>query len=246
VDLTTLRLEVRERLGELSADFFSNAEVDRAINEAYRRFCMEEPWSWLLTEWTTSINGSDDELLLPDNVAPNRAMQISVSGGGLGRGYALERLDPRSGFAYRYSRSLATGRPTAYYITRADNDDASTVQWAARIVPAADTDYDVEALYFAAAVDLSGDNEHPLVPEDFQEAIPARAAGKLFLKELDISQKASEQFGIYYEVLQQAREAEQNMGFDETVALGREMPLSRFRSQRDYVMGRIPPNGVGQ
>lgn len=245
MDLTTITEEVRERVGERSADFFTANEVLRAINEAYKRFCNEEPWTWLLTEGTGTLAGDDDEVELTANISPNRTFLLSISGGSLARGQLLERLEPGAGFRYRFSRSLATGVPTGYYITRADND-TDTVTYVAKIVPAADTDYDVEYLYYAVPDDLASGTDEPLVPEQYQEAIVARAAGKLFLKEFDISQKAGEQFGIYYEVLQQAKEDDQNIAYDETVALGREMPLSRFASQRDYVMGRIPPLGIGQ
>lgn len=244
MDLTTLRLEVRERLGELESDFFSDAEVDRAINEAVKRFCAEEPWPWLITEFTSSLTSGNDELEFPENVSPNRVFNISVLNGSLAYPRMLERLEPSAGFRARYSR-ISTGIPLAYYITRTE-DDAGAFTYIARVVPSPDVNYDVEGQYIAVPDDLTGVGDIPMIPDEYQEAVPARAAGKLFLKEQQISQKASEQFGIYFEVLQQAREEMQNVALDETVAWGREMPLSRIKGQNDYVMRRINPLGLGQ
>src|SRR6266542_2953849 len=77
MDLTTLRLEVRERLGELNADFFTDAEVDRAINDAYRRFSSEERWPWLYIEWDTTLLSGVDYLDLPNDVSFNRVFNLS-------------------------------------------------------------------------------------------------------------------------------------------------------------------------
>jgi hypothetical protein len=246
MNLTEITEEIRERIGERTADFFDDDEVTRAVNEAIERFCAEEPWTWLLSEWSGSASEGENEIELPENISPNRVFVLSLAeGAGLARGYPLERLEPSAGFRYRYARVLTEGRPQAYYISRGSTAGGTT-QYYARLIPTPDADYDLEALYHAKPDTLTGGTDVPDVPTEYQEAIIARAAGKLFLKEMDISQKASEQFGIYYEVLQQAREDQQNIAYDENIAWGREMPLSRIRSQHDYVTSRIPPVGLGQ
>lgn len=248
MDLTTLRLEVRERLGELESDFFTDSEVDRAINEAIRRFSSEERWPWLYTEWTSSLTANDNSLALPSNVSLNRVINMSASGGSLARPRLLERLDPSGGFRARFTFDQRTGPPMYYYIatTNLSDDQAPPVVYTARIIPTPDVDYDIEAQYMAVPVELSGEADEPMVPEEYQEAIPAWAAGKLFLKEFAISGKANEQFSLYQKVLDQAREDVMVPNMDEQVAWGREAPTRMFRSGRDYITERISPSGLGQ
>jgi len=244
VDLEEMRTEVRERVGELTADFFTDAEVDRAINEGLRRFSAEEPWPWLYTEWSSAVIADADTLELPANVSLGRVFNLSISGGNLLRPRLLERLEPQAGFQSRFLYSASTGIPLFYYIssTNLGLDEAPPIVYTARLVPVADADYDVEALYHAVPALLSGASDEPMAPIEYQEAIVAWATGKLFLKEMAISQKANEQFAVYQKVLEQARNDVQSIHQDEVVAWGREQPLPfRQRTRRDYVYERIPP-----
>lgn len=244
MDLTALRLEVRERLNELTADFYTTDEIDRAINEAIRRFCAEETWPFLLTEWTSSFTTDDDELDLPSDVSLTRVFNIAISGTNLSRPRMLTRVDSKEGFVLRHEYSLSTGTPRWYYITRSNqnDDNAPPVTYTAKLVPASDGDYDVEAQYLAIPATLTGTSEEPMVPTEYQEAVVAWATGKLFLKELGISQKASEQFGIYAKVLEQARKDLRAFSLDEVVAWGRREPLRGMQAATDDPRFRTPQN----
>lgn len=226
MDLTTLRTETRERVGELTADFFTDAEVDRAINEAIRRFCAEEKWPFLLTEWSTTLDDASDELELPDNVSLTRLFNMTIDGDSLAHPRMLERVDPQEGFRLRHMHEDIEDAPWWYYITRSNLsvDEAPPVNYTAKFIPAPDADYTVEAQYMAVPVDLSGGSDEPMIPLEYQDAIPAWAAGKLFLKEMAVSQKASEQFGIYAKVLDQAKRDLMEFSLDEVVAWGRKHP----------------------
>ncbi len=80
------------------------------------------------------------------------------------------------------------------------------------------------------------------MPEEYQEAIPAWATGKLFLKEFSISQKASEQFSLYAKVLGQAKRDLQSFDMDEVVAWGRQEPLGRrYVGRAPGANYRLPP-----
>lgn len=246
MDLTTARLEVRERIGELSANFFTDVEVDRAINQAVRHFNAEEQWPWLFTEFTSQIGlsgSADDELVLPDDVSLNRMFNVSASGGGLGRPQVLERVPPDAGFRLRFTYNNIARDPRYYYLTSAavDAGNGVHVNYTMKFIPQPDTMYDLEAQYLRKPALMSGGTDLTDCPQDYDDAIPSWAAGKLFLKEFGISQKASEQFALYKDVLDQARHDLLAQSQDEVVAWGRELPENRFRSQRDYVMGRIPP-----
>lgn len=244
MDLTTLRLEVRERLGELSADFFTNAEVDRAINEALRRFSAEERWPWLYTELTDAIATDTDEYDLPSDVGPNRLFAFSVTGGNIGTvgGQMLERVTPMEGFRLRHQYDGHTGVPRWYYVSRTNqsSDGSPPTIYTVRVIPTTDTSYDIEAIYLCVPPELSGASDEPLCPEEYQEAIPAWATGKLFLKEFQISQKASEQFSLYSKVLEQAKNDLFEWDADEVVAWGRKQPqVGKWSSYVD-IQRRIP------
>lgn len=230
MDLTDLRLEVRERLNELTADFYTTDEVDRAINEAIRRFCAEEQWPFLMTEWTSAIVTDDTELDLPSDVSLTRVFNLSIDGDNLSTARMLERVAPAEGFALRHQWQDHVGSPRWYYITRSNQstDNAPPVTYTAKLVPQSDGDYDVEAQYMAIPATLTLASEEPMVPTEYQEAIVAWATGKLFLKELQISQKASEQFRIYGTVLEQARKDLRSFSQDEVVAWGRKQPMRGY------------------
>lgn len=244
MDLTDLRLEVRERLNELTADFFTADEVDRAINEAIRRFCAEESWPFLLTEWTSSITTSTAELDMPADISLTRVFNLAISGSNLAIPRMLVRVDGNEGFVLRHQYSLSTGTPRWYYITRSNqnDDNAPPVTYTAKLIPASDGDYDVEAQYMAVPATLTGTAEEPMVPTEYQAAIVAWAAGNLFLKELGISQKASEQFGLYAKVLDQARKDLKAFSLDEVVAWGRRHPLAADRGGVNDPRFRTPQN----
>jgi len=241
VDMTDLRVEVRERVGELTADFWTNAEVDRAINEAVRRFCAEEPWPFLLTEWTSAVSAGADELDLPSDVSLTRVFNLSLSGVSIFQPVLLERVDPSEGFRLRFQYTDRNSTPRWYYIARSnqDLDNAPPIVYTARLIPTPEDNYDVEAQYMAVPLLLSGASDEPMIPVEYQEAIPAWAAGKLFLKELAISQKASEQFRIYGTVLDQARRDLKAFNLDEIVAWGRRQPMRGYWASP--VESRIPP-----
>lgn len=244
MDLTDLRLEVRERLNELTADFYTTDEVDRAINEAIRRFCAEEAWPFLMTEWTSAFTTDDDELDLPSDISLTRVFNLAISGTNLAIPRMLVRVDPNEGFVLRHQYSNSTGTPRWYYITRSNQstDNAPPVTYTAKLVPASDGDYDVEAQYMCVPNTLTLTSEEPMVPYEYQEAIVAWATGKLFLKELGISQKASEQFGIYAKVLEQARKDLKAFSLDEVVAWGRRHPLRGQIAATDDPRFRTPQN----
>jgi hypothetical protein len=246
MDLTTARLEVRERLGELSANFFTDVEVDRAINQAVQHFNAEEQWPWLFTSFTGQVGLSgpeDDELALPDDVSLNRVFNLSASGGSLSRPMMLERVPPDAGFRLRFAWDQRQSYPRYYYLTSAVADSGSGVHvtYTMKLIPQPDTEYDLEAQYLRVPASMAGGTDLTDCPQAYDDAIPSWAAGKLFLKEFNISQKASEQFAVYKDTLDQAKHDLLSQSQDEVIAWGRELPEYRFSSNRDAVLGRIPP-----
>jgi hypothetical protein len=246
MNLTTARLEVRERIGELTADFFTDSEVDRAINEAVRRFSNEEKWPWLYTEYNTSLAASDDTLELPSDVSPNRAFNVALVDDNLAQPRSLERVQPEAGFRLRYANWLRESAPKYYYLTSAIVDGSAATNYVMRVVPSPDLSYDLFLQYMRVPSLLTAGGDTLDVPEQYSDAIPAYASGKLFLKEFAISNKAGEQFSIYGSIVESARDEAFTPMTDEKVAWGREHPgESRLMTEHDYVMGRIPGTGLG-
>src|SRR6185436_13344270 len=102
--------------------FFTDAEVDRAINLAQTTFTAEEPWPWLYTEWATTIAEGQDTLELLDNVSIHRTFNLSIFGGSLNKGRILERVSPDEGFRIRHEYEGLTQPPSYYYLTSASVD----------------------------------------------------------------------------------------------------------------------------
>ncbi len=237
MDLADIRTDVRERIGEDTADFFTDAEVDRAINLALTTFTAEEPWPWLFTEHATTISEGEDTLELPDNVSWHRLFNLTVFGGSLYRGQLVERVEPQEGFRLRHEYAGVPRTPSYYYLTSATTDEASTV-YVARFIPVPDEDYDLEAQYLRVPDPLEAADDVPDLPAEFHPALPAYASAHLFLKEMEISQKAQEQYQVYFTVLAQAKKLLE-VQVDEQVAWGRDAVRLR-RTGR--TIDRIAPN----
>lgn len=237
MDLTTLRLEVRERLGELSADFFTDVEVDRAINEAVKRFTAEEPWPWLVSTASGTVVAPATTLTLPNDVSLGRVFNLSAGRNSYTM-FTLERLEASAGFRAKFRFVDGASDPSWYYVQSSSAND-----YVVRFVPhpASGVTWNYELLYHRVPATLSGGTDTPDMPEEYQEAVPAWATGKLWLKEFGVSNKASEQFSLYQKVVDQARKDTMTLQRDEDVAWGREMPESRFRTREDWLLGRIPP-----
>jgi hypothetical protein len=245
--LTTALAEVRERIGELSADFFTDAEVLRAVNEAIRHFNAEERWPWLLTEGEDALGDGEDTLDLPDGVDFGRFVNVSISADDLIQPILLERVTPEAGFRLRHAHSsVVTGPPRWYYVTSASIEVGGENRYVLKFVPPADRDYDLEYQYWRVPEDSDVGADTIDVPHTYADAVPAWAAGKLFLKEHAVSQKASEQFALYGAVVEQARNESFEHTTDEKVVWGREHPGERyFYNEGDYITYRTGNNPLG-
>jgi hypothetical protein len=252
-NLADLRSEVRERIGETSeADFFTDAEIDRALNEGLKRFSNEERWPWLFADYSATMQTGVDELDLPDNIAINRIFALSIMDTNVvNGGVMIERVTPMEGFRLRHQYRNSTNVPRWYYITRTNlaDDGEPPIRYTAKLIPTPSADYDVSGIYMAVPLLLDGSSNSPMMPEEYQAALPAYAAGLLFLKELEVSQKASEQFAIYNSILQNALKETKRFDEDEIVAWGRSKPSGRrgfgLEGGSDMFWGRVAPT-LGQ
>jgi hypothetical protein len=237
--LTDIRTDVRERIGEDAADFFTDAEVDRAINLGVTTFSAEELWPWLYTTYSSTLLSGVTTKALPDDVSIHRFFNLAIFGGDLSRGRLLERVDPQAGFRIKYSYTALNQAPIYYFVSAAENAGATT--YTITFVPTPNTSYDLEGIYLRKPAVLSAGGDEPDIPEEFQPAVPAWAAGHLLLKEVQISQKAQEQFALYNKVAEQARKLLE-VHLDMRTAWSRQTPLRRLKpSVFDRISGQLGP-----
>lgn len=228
--------EVGELLGELSGqeDFWSEAMRKRHIQRAVTRFCYEERWTWLLSiQQNVPLLAGNSEVELIDDIDLNRHFVLSVRPDSAlddGRTCLPIRVQPDVGMQLRIANT-GRGAPAWYYVshvqdnTYAEADNPSATALVAHVIPTPVEDSTVEYAFFRNPVlpTWDDDDEFP-VPEQYIDAVVARAAGTLWLKELNGGGKAQEQFNIYQDILNAARREHKGLANDEILAWGAEEP----------------------
>lgn len=245
MNLGTMRTEVRDVIGELTADFWTNAELNRYLTEAHFRFIGEATWPWLLTEATGSLAAGVDDLDLPDGVDFTKNINISLTPEGETRLYQPVRVSPSKGFQLRtmYSSTTTAQRPSWFYVTSvADGSGEALFTTTIKFVPTPTDTMEVEYQYFRQVPDFTADSDVPDLPVEYHKALVHYAAGTAWLKELNGGPKGGEQFELYALVVEQAKReffAEPN---DTPLVMGKDEPQydTRFaRLRGDPWMERI-------
>ena len=101
MDLGTMRTAVRARIGELEEDFWTDTEVDEAINEGQRRFLSSEKWPWLYTVRTDVLPLAQATLQLVSGVEYTRDFNIMLSSGSTIYPLLPIKVDAGTGFRIR-------------------------------------------------------------------------------------------------------------------------------------------------
>jgi hypothetical protein len=226
MDLEDIRTEVRDIIGEETADFWSDAELNRYINEALRRLVGENRWSWLLTE----------------GVADYRHLNFLLTRSGDTRPYLPKRVTPARGFRLRQTMYTSQAYPAFFYVASV-TDDTGDHQTTVRFVPTPTGTVDVEFQYYRVPATLDGDEDVPDVPVQYHKAIVHYAAGTAWLKELNGGAKAQEQYNLYDSIIAQARDDEESASDDEVLTWGgaseTELGTSGPVDAHDYTLRRI-------
>lgn len=245
------RAEVRERLGESQADFWSDSFINRQLNEGIRRFCYEERWTWLLAiQRNIPVAAGNSELELIDDVDANRHFTLVLRPAGDNTDTQLafpKRVPPDVGYRLRL-RYSARGTPLYYYMshvqenTYPDGDRAPAL--IAHLVPTPEKGYTAEYVFYKHPKDFAdGQDISGLIPRQYVEAPIAWATAMCWLKELNGSGKAQEQFNIYNAILAQARKNEKELSVDEPLIWGGEEPQLQRRTLEEALLARIGPLG---
>lgn len=242
-----VRVEVRDILGETTtyADFWTEAELNRHVNEAVRRFNGEMVWPWLVTEATGSLPAGESEYELPDGIDTNKAVNITMYLEGQTNGFSPVRVSAFKGFQLRgrYGSSTAA-RPMFYYTTAvSDGSGSGLFTTTLKFVPAPTGDIELEYQYFRVISDMTADSDIPDVPVEYHKALVHYAAGTAWLKEITNtgSGKAQEQFELYRKVLDQAEKDFFGDAPDQPLVMGKDQPqYDRFNPPGDAYTLRIP------
>ncbi len=241
MDTATMKLEVRERLGETTEeDFWKDTHILRMLNEGLRRFSMEEKWPWLFTTRTDLTLPADSTTLgLETDIDINRYFSLVLVEGSTAL-HAPRRVQPGDGARIRVETFGVKDTPRWYWVERIA-DPGTVLNYVIRFAPQADKEYGAEYSYLRIPAALDSDDDIPDIPEAYQEAIIAYATGMLWLKELTGGGKAQEQFNIYQAVLQQARQEMKAFAIDEQLVWGKRAP-EPSRPAIPWRIPNLPPN----
>ncbi len=241
--VSTAKSEIRARLGELTADFWTDAEVLRSLNEGVKRFSSQEKWPWLYTEVTNgAYTANGTSFALPEGVSTHRAFNLSALFSGDTRPRFPRRVSPTEGAKLRGQFYTASSEFLAYYLVSstdaADIDGLPIVT--IRFVPPVNRNATLSYQYIRLPTVLTADADGIDIPEEYAMGPVAWATGNLWLKELQDSKKAEEQFGLYAQVLDDARRESRRLAPDGGFGWGRNEPEFYQQSEDDYTRARIP------
>lgn len=235
MDLLAMRTEVRDIVGELVADFWTDAELNRYITEAQFKFLGEAQWPWLVTASTLSFTGGTPTASFAESVEPQNIIAVSLEKVGDTRRYALQRVSPAKGFELqnRYSTATTSSYPGWWYASAvADADSDNLYIYTVTLIPTPTSNMTFRFLYLRDGVVLSGDTVEPDLPVEFHKALVHYAAGTAWLKELNGGPKAQEQFDLYNLTVVQAKR--------EFFADNNDQPLVMGKNEPQYEIGRPP------
>ena len=224
--------EVRDIVGEVTADFWTDVELVRYINEAARRFNGERTWPWLITEGTASLAADDPDLELGEGVDFSKNINLSLTPEGETRMYQPVRVTPVKGFQLRtmYSSNWTSTWPRWFYVTSVvDGSAEGLFTTTIKFIPTPTGTMEIEYQYFRVVDDMTAASDIPDLPVEYHKALVHYAAGTAWLKELNGGPKAKEQFDLYSLVVEQAQReffAEPN---DTPLVMGKDEPQYSLR-----------------
>jgi hypothetical protein len=222
----TILTEVRDIVGEESADFWTDAELVRYINEGQRRFNGEMTWPWLVTEASGTLASGVNEYELPEGIDLNKAVNLLMNLEGETLTFAPVRVTAMKGFQLRRVYGSATAsRPLYFYTTSVvDGSAEGLFTTTLRFVPTPTGTVEMEYQYYRVVDDMTAGSDIPDLPVEYHKALVHYAAGTAWLKELNGGPKAKEQFELYQKVLAQATQEFFSDPTDQPLVMGQDHP----------------------
>ena len=243
MNVTTAQTILRDRLGEDTADFWSDAEVLRALNEGQRRFCQEEKWPWLYSTATGQIAANDTTVELQTGVSFPRHWNLLLTPTNEDRPYQPRKVSPVKGFELRTTYYVAQSYVSWVYIESSeltDTDPQQSYNLTIRLLPQPNRDHDYDYQYLRLPTELSAGADLLDVPDEFAMGPVSYALHLLWKKELSWSNKADEAAAEYAFIVDQCRKDLRRQAPDEGVAWGRNEPEWYQATEADYTLLRMP------
>lgn len=246
MDLLAIRTQVRDIIGELVADFWTDAELTRYITEAQFRFLGEERWPWQITGTTAAVTGGTATVALAEGIEPSKIVALRLTKDGDTKTYLPRRVSPAKGFDLltMYPTAQTSSYPEWYFISSvADADTDNLYIYTLTLIPTPTSAMTITFLYIRDAVDLTGDTIEPDLPVEYHKALVHYAAGTAWMKELREQVKAQEQFRMYQVVVDQARGEHLAEADNELLIVGGEEMAPGGRSSDPWL--RLIPETLG-
>lgn len=245
MDLSNIRTEVRDILGEDAADFWTDAELNRYITEAQFRFLGEARWPWMITSGTAAVAAATATVALGEGIEWNNLIAVSLQKATDTRIYLPKRVSPSKGFDLRtmYSTTHKASYPEWYYISAVADADADNLYiYTLTLIPTPTSAMTLAFLYVRDGVVLTGDTVKPDLPVEYHKALVHYAAGTAWLKEVGPdARKAREQFEMYASVVGQAKNDHMGEPDDTPLVMGKDEPQwGQGRYKGDPWLLRIP------
>lgn len=248
--------DVRERLGERTANFWTDEFIIRHLKQGERQFNSEERWPWLYTlQPNIPVNAGNPNVELIDNVPLNRhfGLRLVRVGDTSGRAIYPKKVEVPQGhrLAERYYQAA---EPRWYYLLASvanayvDGDTATAV--IVRLVPTPNEAYLADYVYMREGTGLSGTiagdagaTSEPRIPESYHEAVIAWCTAQCWLKEKgQDSRKAQEQFALYNSTLEKAEEDLKESAYDDAPMWGGEPVSDEYPiTDRQWYNNHLPP-----
>lgn len=178
--------EIRARIGELSPDFWTSAEVFRALNEGAKRFAVQEKWPWLFTRVTNgALAANTDDFVLPAGVDFSRFFSLQVFFSGDDRPRTPRKVGIAEGIKLQESYYIDQAEPVAYFIAASVGGDADIQTLEFNDIGAGDTFTLTHNATATGSVTYSAD-----MANDIQSALEGLAAfepGNLSVTKTDLN-----------------------------------------------------------
>jgi hypothetical protein len=245
---TELIAEVRSRLAETTADYWSDDQVKRMLDEGVRRFCHEARWPWLFTvQKNIPVVAGNPDIEAIDDVDLTRHLAVVLVRNSDSRVIIPSKVTPSDGVRMRTVFNT-NAEPRFWYSAKTVNNtyidgDGPDVAQIITLVPTPDVAYTAEYHYYREPAALTSTTE-PEVPPQYQEAVIAWATYELWKHEVDATvsgPKAGEQLSTYNKVVADALREFRGLADDESIVWGKQDPEPQWPMTTDeWVRAHIP------
>lgn len=233
--------EVRNILGETTADFWGDNEIYARLDEAWQRFYDEAHWPFYLTEVENgSLASGTATFSFTAGLDVSRTINIMLLGAGDSRPVTIPRISGTEGYKMRMlSDGQTAAWPTHWYLASVSQGSSNLPVVTVRFVPTPSRNFTVKYQYYRNSGSPATSAVYD-IPLKYEWAIIHRAASVCWTKELDGAPKAREQAEFYQAIVDQAMTDNFDEAPDELLVAGGEAPQYGMVDDDLWTRLRIP------